>query len=408
MNGSVSEERVRRHMVKLCESIGNRHVGSAGNHAAVDYAREVLQRSGWTVETPEFPCVDWTEGTARLIVDGKARPAKVSPYSLSYDGEATMIAAASNEELAATDIRGRIVLLHGEIAREQIMPKNFVFYNPDHHQRIVALLEEKQPAALLCATGKNPEVAGSVYPFPLFEDGDFDIPSVYMKDVDAEALLAHAGQKVRLTIESERIASTARNVIARRAGRSDRKIVFTAHIDAKLGTPGALDNGTGVAALLQTAEAMQDMDPPHTIEIALLNGEDYYAVPGQMHYLHQHEGRWDSIRMVVNLDGTGYRDGRTAWSLYGVDEELRHKVERLIEERAGFMIGEPWYQGDHSMFVQKGVPAVAITSERFEMLCRDITHTAQDNLSQVETGKIADVAAGLVELCTSQAAVEGT
>lgn len=34
---------------------------------------------------------------------------------------------------------------------------------------------------------------GALYPFPLFEDGDFDIPSVYMTDVEGERLAAYAG-----------------------------------------------------------------------------------------------------------------------------------------------------------------------------------------------------------------------
>ena len=50
----------------------------------------------------------------------------------------------------------------GDICAEQLMPKNFVFYNPDHHKRIYAFLEEKMPAAIITATERKPEMVGAL------------------------------------------------------------------------------------------------------------------------------------------------------------------------------------------------------------------------------------------------------
>jgi len=71
-------------------------------------------------------------------------------------------------------------LLKGAICAEQLMPKNFVFYNPDHHKRIYALLEKKKPAGIIAATEKKPEMVGALYPFPLIVDGDFKA-SIYWR-----------------------------------------------------------------------------------------------------------------------------------------------------------------------------------------------------------------------------------
>ena len=117
------------------------------------------------------------------------------------------------EELEAKDIAGKIVLLRGEIAREQLMPKEFPFYNPDEHQHIIHLMETKSPHAIVAATSRDPEMVGSgVYPFPLFEDGDFEVPSVYTTDVEGERLAAFAGQEVTLEICAQRIPATGCNV----------------------------------------------------------------------------------------------------------------------------------------------------------------------------------------------------
>jgi len=53
-------------------------------------------------------------------------------------------------------LSSKIAVLYGELGKEPLMPKNFVFWNPDEHKQIVALLEEKKP---LC--GGDVEVASS-------------------------------------------------------------------------------------------------------------------------------------------------------------------------------------------------------------------------------------------------------
>ncbi len=112
----------------------------------------------------------------------------VSPYSPGCMVEAELISVSKIAELERASVTGKILLLHGEIAKEQLMPKNFVFYNPEEHQQIVAMLERGAPIAIICATGRNASLAGGVYPFPLIEDGDFDIPSVYMTEDEGARL----------------------------------------------------------------------------------------------------------------------------------------------------------------------------------------------------------------------------
>jgi hypothetical protein len=48
------------------------------------------------------------------------------------------------------------------------------------------------------ATSQDPEMAGALSPLPLFEDGDLDIPSVYMTDKDGSQLAACIGANVSL------------------------------------------------------------------------------------------------------------------------------------------------------------------------------------------------------------------
>lgn len=85
--------------------------------------------------------------------------------------------------------------------------------------------------------------------------------------------------------------------------------MITAHIDTKIGTPGAIDNGTGVTVLLLLAELLKDHSFNYLIELVVLNGEDYYSAPGQIRYIEQNEGRFSDILLNINIDGAGYKEG---------------------------------------------------------------------------------------------------
>ena len=102
------------------------------------------------------------------------------------------------------------------------MPKNFVFYNPDHHKHLYGLLEQKRPLGIITATKKNPELVGALYPFPLICDGDFNIPIAYCKDAVGEEIAANSGDVFTFRIDAQRTPSTASNVIATKMAQSNR------------------------------------------------------------------------------------------------------------------------------------------------------------------------------------------
>jgi aminopeptidase YwaD len=383
---------------KLCLQIPDRRVGSQGNQQATAFFDEQMKSFGFQTQSQEFDCIDWTHGEVSLSADGESFPAFVSPYSLGCRVVAPCVDASSIDRLDEIDPSGKILLLHGEIAKEQIMPKNFPFYNPEHHQQIVQILEKKKPEAIIAATSRNPELAGGMYPFPLIEDGDFDIPSVYMTDVEGEKLLQNRGDKVSLEIDSTRIPSHGCNVIARIPGTSNQKVVLCAHIDAKDGTPGALDNATGIVVLLLLGELLEDYSGSLDIEIVALNGEDHYSAQGQKEYLQRNSGRFDEIMLSINIDVAGYHKGKSAYSLYGCPSEISAAIHSAFSKQEGVIEGEPWYQSDHMIFVQNQVPAMAITSDQFMELSAKITHTPKDHPDLVDYEKLVDLALALRDL----------
>ncbi len=380
------------HLKVLCNEIDTRRVGSSGNQQATTYVANKLRSLGYLVEAPSFDCVDWVGGKAWLKIADQDFEVFPSPYSLPCDVTASLHTAGSLNELQTVVCKNEILLLHGEITREQIMPKNFPFYNPELHQLIVSLVESKSPAAIVAATKRNPDLAGAVYPFPLFEDGDFNIPSVFTTEEVGHRLLTYAGRTAFLYSQAERIPSKGCNVIGRLNPGAVSKITVCAHIDAKIGTPGALDNAAGVVTLMLIADLLKDYSGSNEIELLVMNGEDYYGANGEKLYLEQNDGILGRIQSFINMDGLGFQTGKTAVSFYNQTEERITAFRSILQKFPGIYEGEPWYQGDHMALVMNGVPAIAITSEKFMEIEQNYAHTAADVTSLVDLEKLVETA----------------
>jgi len=378
---------------KLCQEIPQRPVGSKGNQEANDFFNEIVSTYGWNIESTLFEAMDWTAEKTNLRFGSEEFKIYPSPYSIGCSIEAEIVSAGNRNELEMINTAGKLLLLHGELTREQLMPKNFVFYNPDEHQQIIALLEEKKPGAILAATSRNAALAGGVYPFPLIEDGDFNIPSVYLTEEEGRKLLQKSGQIGKLESDARRIMNEGSNLVARKGEDRTRRIAISAHIDAKIDTPGAIDNATGVIVLMLLAEKLQAYQSDVMIELLPFNGEDYYAASGQMIYLEENRDRFDEFLININIDGAGYHQGPSVFSPFNLPNEIYLGLTKVLNSAEDILEGDPWYQGDHSIFLQQGVPAIAVTSKWFldNIDTQEITHTPRDHAGIVNCDKLVDI-----------------
>ena len=383
-------DRAGGYVHEFCTRHRDRHMGGRGNRAATAFFAATAADLGLEVESTSFECIDWRDGGASLAAGSETFGVLTGCYSLPCDVTAPLAAVSTVEELEAGDFAGTVLLVHGGLAREQLTPKGFVFYNPDSHKRIVA--------AIVAATGKNPSLVGSLYPFPFVADGDFDIPNAYMKDVEGTRLLLHVGRESSLRIGSERVPSGGDHVVARSEGTGGGRVVVFGHIDSTFGSPGALDNATGAAMLLALGELLADSDHGPSVELVPLNGEDDYSAAGQMLWVRQNEGRMGDIVLGVNIDGAGCAGQATAVSMYGCPEPIEAAARELIETHGGMAEGEAWYQSDHGIFMMYERPAMALTSANLAWVTAEVTHTAKDAAELVDPGAVAEAAVFLRDL----------
>lgn len=396
------DEKAELYLKALCGVKPNRRTASSGNRQATDFFAKTIRPYVSAIDATPFEALDYFCDGIILAKGEETFEVYASPYSVGCDLSAVMVTVSSVEELERTACEGEILLMKGAICSEQLMPKNFVFYNPEHHQKIISLLEKQRPAGIVTATEKNPEQVGALDPFPLIVDGDFDIPSVYCRDAVGKSLASlPVGANFHLKIDAKRIPSHATNVIASLNVGKAGKIVITAHIDAYEDTPGASDNASGVVVLLLVAEMLSDYRGERTVEMAAFNGEDHYSAGGQMDYLKRYGNAIPNIYLAINVDDVGYKHGRTAYSTYGCTPQIEGKAEAVFHQFEGMSQGEQWFSGDHMIFVQKLIPSIAFTSECMPELMRTVTHTSADTPDLIDCRKLVQVAESLNTLVRS-------
>jgi Peptidase family M28 len=169
------------------------------------------------------------------------------------------------------------------------------------------------------------------------------------------------------------------NVQAVRQGRSNQIIVVLAHRDNTGVSPGANDNGSGTAALIELARSVAVSQPrtPNNTILFLSTDAGSFGGLGAEHFASSYRFR-DRIVAAINLDAIG---GRGPPHLaFGADTPrfpsaalVRTASERILEQtgraptRPGALaqlidLGFPFSLYEQGPFVDRGVAAITLTS----------------------------------------------
>ncbi len=102
--------------------------------------------------------------------------------------------------------------------------------------------------------------------------------------------------------------------------RPDEILLIGAHYDSVLGSPGANDNGSGVAAMLEIARRFSTLDPDRTVRfVAFVNEEPPFFLSGKMGslvYARAARDRGDRIELMVALETIGCYSDRPGSQQY--------------------------------------------------------------------------------------------
>ncbi len=372
---------------RLSVEIGARPAGSLAHRAAADFVAGEMKQAGYEVVLQEYPCPDWQALSCKLTVAGKEVLSAANTYSPSCDVEAELVPVSSADDLRRLDVTNKIAVVYGDIASSIFLPRNFDrrYYVVEIQDRFMELLENSKPGAIITVNHyDDPRLV-------LLEDSDFFIPSITVARQDGLFLVQNAGAPARLKIVSARRESTGSNVIGRRRGNSDKKILVCAHYDTKRGTPGAMDNAAGISALLLLAWYLKEVETEHNIEFVAYGGEDSWF-PGDALYIEEYPP--ENITAVINIDGIGMKESNTAIAFFECPERLVDMVMNTAK-RYGNFVPEQFYESDHGFFWPLGIQTLALTTSSYMDLLGKVVHTENDRPDIVDNRKIEQTA-GLV------------
>jgi Zn-dependent M28 family amino/carboxypeptidase len=224
---------------------GNRAESTPGYDASVDYVAQSLRDKGFDVQTPEFDRLDTVSpGKPTLSVAGRSFP--VDQASLLVQTPAgglsgPVVRPAKPSGCAVTDYPGPSV------------PKGAIAVVDDTGCSVV----DKQNAAVAKGAAALLLVnAGRGSPRGLFTPGYYNqlTSPVGVVGTDGDAALRLATGPVRLVLDAKTVKVTSRNVLAQtKTGDPHNVVMVGAHLDSVPNSPGINDNGSGVAAVLETA-----------------------------------------------------------------------------------------------------------------------------------------------------------
>lgn len=378
--------------------IGERAVGTEANNRIIDLVDETLSNLGYSIEKLPFNCLVWKYNESWINIGNKKWRVEPNPFSEPFEGRGKLVLVGSVSELEkVNDCCGSILLLVDELTKNPLQPKNFPFYYPEEHKKIITLLEEKQPVAILAVTGKN--LMSGCDPFPFFEDGDFLIPSasIGLDSLEDIKKLTNLEVIVDLKIDSRKLKSKSCQIVAsKKVPNSKGKIVIAAHMDTKYNTPGALDNAAGLAVLLKTAEIIKTEN--FDVEVVPFNSEEYFGANGELKYLDLIKQNQEKIALMINIDSPCHLGSKMAVSFYNFNERMTKLAGDFLQNHPEVIEGDQWYAGDHSAFVFQDVPCVAITSSDLFDGALEFTHTPKDTLDSVDTKMIEHVAKNIASI----------
>jgi hypothetical protein len=144
----------------------------------------------------------------------------------------------------------------------------------------------------------------------------------------------------------------SQNVVATLKGtdpESDAIYIFCAHYDTTRKSPGANDDGSGVAAMMTIANICSKYSFNHTIRFIAFSGEEV-GTYGSFSYARDAYNRGDNIIAVLNADIIGYADTEKGGNIIRFSNMDRSSwISRYASE-----IGEKYY--DNAELAVENIP----------------------------------------------------
>ena len=364
----VSGDQAYRHVLALAEDIGSRPTGSDAERQAAQYMSQQLTTYGYQTEEQQLTVEYYVETAALEVLTPTPLSLNPRPLRLSGGGEVTA------------------ELVPAGLGRPQDFP-------PEGLKGRIALTERGDLSFSDKVTNAAAAGAAAVVIYNNVEGpfrGDLQeespIPALSLSQAEGrqlQALLEEGPLTVRLSVQSGQETETSQNIIAR-SPQDDCQVIVGAHYDSVAAGPGANDNASGSATLLEIARVLDLANQGEGVCFVAFGAEET-VLSGSRHFVAALTSQGQtSPQAMVNLDMVGVG---AEWQLMGSPS----LVEKIDQEATALGLDpvptEPRLSSDHVSFMDAGIPAIFI--HRFE---DPHYHTESDRAEFVEPQLLEEAA----------------
>lgn len=318
LRDAVTVDGVLQHLAEfqdIADANGdNRAAGTSGHEASVDYVEGLLDAAGYHTWRQAFTYerTDFGDSTLRQTQpNDEVYALGVDYFPMDFSGEGDVTAFVTPVDLNLVDDRA---------STSGCEAADFDGFTAGH----IALIQrgscnfsvKADNAAAAGATGAIIFNQGNVVPgddrLGLFA-GTLDEPVRSIPVVSAPFALGEQwakteGLTMRLNLEAEIVAVTTENLLADTpTGRADRTVVVGGHLDSVAEGPGINDNGSGTAAILETALQMAELgiQPENRVRFAFWSGEEDGLIGSSFYVSQLTKKQIEDTALNLNFDMVG-------------------------------------------------------------------------------------------------------
>ena len=333
------------HVQHLAGVIGPRVAGTPADRQAAEYMAAQFRQYGYSVEfhTFQFPFFEVRQvqmqvaGAQPRTIQAEALLLTAATPAAGIEAEVVSVGLGRPEDFEGRRVTGAIAL-----AERGVLTFREKMANAASRGAVAIIVYNNQPG---------------ITPGTLQQRAE--IPAVTVSQDDGRQLVdaAQAGSlRVRLMVDVVNETRSTANVVATKRGttRPNEIIVIGGHFDSVPRSPGANDNASGVATLMEAARVLASVPTARTIQFVPFSGEEL-GLFGSAAFAND---RRQGVVAMINLDMVGWgerlmvgnspgRDGTAVDTALQIAQRLGIEVNRF---RAG--------ASDHVSFERHGIPTV--------------------------------------------------
>ena len=395
-----SDSRAYETVRSLVDEVGPRLAGSPGDKAAVAWGLRAMKEKGFSnVRAEKVMVPHWERGAE------SGRVVSPFPHQLALTAlggsvptpgkgiEAEVVLAESLEALEKMDeakVKGKIVFFPVKTERLKT-GRGYGKAAPVRAGAAIAAAKKGAIATLIRSIGTDHDRLPHTGAMQYDKDPKVTkIPAAALSVPDADLLerLLLSGKPVRVAFSlASKVLPDAEsaNVIGEVTGKEkpDEIVLIGAHLDSWDLGHGAIDDGTGCAAVMEAARLISLLPerPKRTVRVVLFANEEN-GLRGALAYAKDHAAEVDKHQLALEID-LGSGRVHTTRSLTADSEKTAfEKIYKALEPLGITSDQDSAYGGaDIGPLRALGVPLLDLHQDATKYF--DVHHTANDTMDQV-------------------------